>query len=100
VGAATGSATCDQCLDSQCCTALVSCDTPDSAGVDDAGSSACEQLLGCTLDCLAGNPDAGVDGGTLTTCEALCNPSYTLSEQQNATALLQCQAANCSTSCQ
>ena len=100
VSADTGSPNCDQCIDSQCCTALVACGTPDAAGVDDAGASACEQLLGCTLDCLAGNPDAGLDAGSMGDCQALCNPSYTLSEQQNASALLQCQTTSCSAQCQ
>lgn len=100
VAATTGSASCDQCLDSQCCTALVACDTQDDAGVSDAGASACEQLLGCILDCVAGNADAGVDGGSLSDCQSVCNPSYTSTEQQNATAVLTCQSSNCSSSCQ
>jgi hypothetical protein len=100
VGADTGSPTCDQCFDSLCCAALVACATPDAAGVNDAGASACEQLLQCTLDCLAGNPDAGVDAGTLSGCEAICNPIYTAPEQQSANALLQCQATNCTQQCQ
>jgi hypothetical protein len=100
IGADTGSPSCDQCVDSACCTALVACGTPDDAGSDDAGASACEQLLQCTLDCLAGNPDAGLDAGSLSDCQAICNPSYTLTEQQNANALIQCQATNCAPQCQ
>jgi hypothetical protein len=99
VTASTGSTGCDQCLDSQCCSALVSCDTPDDAGVNDAGASACEQLLGCIRDCIAGNPDAGVPPSTLSECQPICSPSYTPSEQQSANALLQCQASSCSTAC-
>jgi hypothetical protein len=100
VGADTGSPSCDQCIDSLCCPALVACGSPDAAGVDDAGATACEQLIQCTLDCRAGNPDAGVDGGSLSDCETICNPSYTVSEQQNANALLQCQATSCTQQCQ
>ncbi len=100
VSAATGSAACDQCLNAQCCSALVSCDTADSAGRNDAGATACEQLAQCLLDCLAGNPDAGVDGGTLSDCQTACNPSYSAGAQQSATALLQCQSMTCSTQCQ
>jgi hypothetical protein len=100
IGADTGSASCDQCLDSLCCTALVACGTLDAAGANDAGASACEQLLQCILDCVAGNPDAGVSAGSQSSCEAICNPSYTPSEQQSASALLQCQMGNCTQQCQ
>jgi hypothetical protein len=100
VGAATGSAACDQCLTSQCCNALVACATPDSAGVNDAGASACEQLLGCVLDCVAGNADAGVAPGTSSQCQMICDPIYTPTEQQNASAVLSCQTSSCASMCQ
>jgi hypothetical protein len=100
VSAVTGSASCDQCLIGHCCSQLMACDTPDNAGVNDAGASACEQLLSCILDCVAGNPDAGVAAGTRADCQNVCNPSYTSSEQQNASAVLDCQMSNCTSSCQ
>ncbi|HZU84655.1 MAG TPA: hypothetical protein VE987_17115, partial [Polyangiaceae bacterium] len=75
IGASTGSTSCDQCLESQCCAQIVACDTPDDAGVDDGGASACEQLVQCTLDCAAGNAEAGVDGGSVSGCEAICDPA-------------------------
>lgn len=99
VGATTASANCDQCLSSQCCAALVACAATDAAGVNDAGASACEQLLGCIVDCVAGNPDAGVAPGTLSDCQSVCGPSYTSSEQQNASGVLACQSSSCSSSC-
>jgi len=96
----TGSDSCNQCLDTSCCAALEACGTPDDAGTNDAGASACEGLLQCTLDCVAGNPDAGIPAGTLSDCEGLCNPSYTTSEQAAASALLQCLTTSCATQCQ
>ena len=100
VGANTGSAACDQCLTAQCCNALIACDTPDSTGVNDAGASACEQLLGCILDCVAGNADAGVAPGTLSQCQMFCDPIYTSTEQQNANAVLSCRTSSCASMCQ
>jgi hypothetical protein len=100
VGATTGSAACDQCLSTQCCNALVACDTPDSAGVNDAGASACEQLLSCILDCVAGNADAGVAPGTLSQCQMICDPIYTSTEQQSANAVLSCETSSCASMCQ
>ncbi len=99
VTADTGVAACDQCVNSTCCAALVACGSLDDAGADDAGASACEQLLKCTLDCVAGNPDAGLMPGTLTSCQMLCNPSYSSSEQANATGLLQCLTTACGQAC-
>lgn len=96
----TGSDSCNQCLDTACCAALEACGTPDDAGTNDAGASACQGLLECTLDCVAGNPDAGVAGDTLSNCQALCNPSYTTSEQAAASALLQCLTTSCASQCQ
>jgi hypothetical protein len=95
----TGSPTCNQCVQSQCCAAVSSCGTPDDAGVDDAGNTACELLLKCTLDCVAGNSEAGVDGGSTSSCEASCSPTYTQAEQQSASAVLSCRAASCSPQC-
>ena len=99
VTAETGNATCDQCVDSMCCTALVVCGIPDDAGTNDAGTSACGQLLGCTLDCVAGTLDAGQVAEALSDCQALCNPTYTMSEQANASALLQCLTGSCAAQC-
>ena len=100
VTADTGNATCDQCVNSACCAPLVACGTADAAGSDDAGASACEQLLQCTLDCVLGNPDAGQPPGTLAGCQDLCNPSYTMSEQANASALISCLTSSCFQACQ
>jgi hypothetical protein len=98
--ASTGRVACDQCIDAECCAALVACDTPDSAGVDDAGASACDSLAQCLLDCIAGNPGARVPPGTLASCQTLCDPPYSSTEQQNASALVQCQQDSCAAQCQ
>ena len=101
LGVDTGNPACDQCLMSQCCSQILACDTPDEAGVDDGGNSACEQLLSCYASCLTGNPDAGVPPGTLSSCQSLCDvPPYTQQEEQAASALVQCQIASCSQACQ
>jgi hypothetical protein len=90
----TGSADCDSCT-AACCTQLTTCATPDDAGVDDAGSSACLQLLGCINDINASS-DAGVDAGV---GETTCDPSYTTDQQANAEAVLTCIRTNCATQC-
>ncbi|HLK37703.1 MAG TPA: hypothetical protein VKU41_13175 [Polyangiaceae bacterium] len=100
VGVSSGSATCDSCLESTCCGALTACDTPDDGGVNDAGMSQCEALVGCILDCVAGNADAGIAAGTTSSCESVCNPTYSASEQASAQALLACETSNCSAACQ
>jgi hypothetical protein len=100
VGADTGTAACDQCLDANCCPALTACGTEDEAGVDDAGVTACGQLVQCILDCVAGNAEAGIDGGTLSSCESDCGGSYSTTDQLNADSLVLCQATSCSAQCQ
>jgi hypothetical protein len=91
----TGSADCDTCVATSCCTALTTCVTPDDAGVDDAGSSACEQLLGCINDYNT-TTDAGTDAGA---GESACDPSYTADEQTSAEAVFTCIRTSCATQC-
>jgi hypothetical protein len=93
VALSTGDATCDTCVATSCCTQLTGCDTPDDAGVDDAGFSACEQLLGCIND-FNTSADGGTDGGA-----AACNSSYSSGEQTSATAVLTCIESSCATQC-
>jgi len=100
VGVSSGSAACDTCVDNACCNQLTACDTPDDAGTDSSGQSACERLIGCLLDCMVGNPDAGVDAGSPAECQTLCNPSYTMSEQQAAQAVMSCEMTSCGSLCQ
>jgi hypothetical protein len=88
----TGSADCDTCVATSCCTALTTCDPADDAGDNDAGLSACEQLLGCISD--VNSADGGTDGGAAT-----CNPSYQSDEQTNAAAVLTCIETSCATQC-
>jgi hypothetical protein len=91
----TGSADCDTCVETSCCTALTTCDTPDDGGVDDAGTSQCELLLGCIND-FNSTSDAGVDAGG---GETACAPSYTAEELTNATGVLTCIRTSCATQC-
>jgi hypothetical protein len=88
----TGDTGCDTCVATSCCTQLTGCDTADDAGTNDAGLSACEQLLGCIND--VNTADGGTDGGAST-----CDPSYSSSEQTSATAVLTCIESACATQC-
>ncbi|MGA2448859.1 MAG: hypothetical protein ABTD50_09305 [Polyangiaceae bacterium] len=100
VGADTGTQACDDCVTSQCCAALTTCDTASGAGVDDAGSSGCEQFIACVLSCVAGN--ASVAGESMSACEDECNPSdtYSTTDVASANAVFQCMASSCSQPCQ
>jgi hypothetical protein len=91
----TGSADCDSCVATSCCTQLTSCDTPDDAGVNDAGASACEQLITCIND-FNTSTDAGVDAGA---GESACNTAYTPTEVTTGAALLTCIRGTCGTQC-
>jgi hypothetical protein len=91
----TGVAACDTCVGSSCCTPLTNCATPDDAGSDDAGNSACLQLLFCIND-INNSSDAGVDSGA---GETACNSSYSASEQAAAQAVLSCIRASCAAQC-
>lgn len=91
----TGSTACDTCVGTSCCTQLTNCVATDDAGTDDAGNSACLQLLVCINDVNAAS-DASVDAGA---GESTCNPSYTTTEQSTAEAVLTCIRASCSAQC-
>jgi len=91
----TGSTACDTCVGTSCCTQLTNCVATDDAGTDDAGNSACLQLLVCINDVNAAS-DASVDAGT---GESTCNPSYTTTEQSTAEAVLTCIRTSCSAQC-
>jgi hypothetical protein len=97
-----GTTACDTCATAHCCTELNTCDTADEAGVDDANLSACDALEKCISDCVIGNAEAGVEGGTPSECMTGCNPSnlYTPTEIANAQAALSCLSTNCLSSCQ
>lgn len=90
-----GSADCDTCMKASCCDALIACDTPDDAGVDDAGNTACESLLNCALT-YAATSDAGLSDavGTCNGGDAATGASTTL------TTLLSCAQTNCASQCQ
>ena len=91
----TGAAACDACVQAQCCDTAAACDLPDDAGLDDAGLSACEQLVSCVTDLCS-------DGGSLTDCLGTCSPPnglYSVAETSAASALLTCVTTNCAQSC-
>jgi hypothetical protein len=72
----------------------MTCDLADDAGTDDAGRSACEQLLGCIND-VNSSGDAGTDAGP-TACEVT---PYTATEDTNANAVFSCLRTSCATQC-
>jgi hypothetical protein len=78
----------------------VACDTPDDAGVNDAGMTACESLVTCIDQCMVGNPAAGVPGDTLASCQVSCQIDYSDTETANAMAFVTCQTTTCAASCQ
>ena len=88
----TGSAECDTCVAASCCTQLTTCDTPDDAGVNEAGLDSCEQLLTCIND--INGTDGGADSGMAT-----CDPSYGSTVQTAAAAVLSCIETSCATQC-
>jgi hypothetical protein len=96
-----GSSACNTCATQNCCSQASVCNQPDEAGVTEAGSSACGELATCVSACLVGNPEAGVDGGTLPGCLDSCNPShiYNVTQVTNAQILLACLSNSCPTSC-
>jgi hypothetical protein len=97
----TGIVACNTCIQSSCDASWCGC-AEDTANVDDAGVPGCIQYVQCVQDCVAGNPDAGVDGGSPTECATVtCAVApYTQAEQQAGQALLGCIVASCSSTCQ
>jgi hypothetical protein len=94
-----GSAACDNCIKASCCTELTACDTADDAGLDDAGNTACENLLGCALSYAAAN-DAAVGSGDLNTCAGATTDAAPSGATATATTLLNCAMAHCAAQCQ
>jgi hypothetical protein len=82
-------------MKTSCCTQLVACETPDDAGVDDAGNSACISLFTCAVT-YSTTYDAGLDDAVQTCNEgdAATNASTLLST------LLSCASASCASVCQ
>jgi hypothetical protein len=93
----TNNPTCDSCVRTSCNAQMCAC-TGDPT-VDDAGFPQCVNDVQCIVDCVAGNPDAGVAPGTPSECESACGSSYSATENQNAAALVSCLAANCAQQC-
>ncbi|HLK38241.1 MAG TPA: hypothetical protein VKU41_15870 [Polyangiaceae bacterium] len=95
----SGSAACDMCLQANCCQQVVACDTPDDAGVDDAGLSMCEKLIGCVSDCVSPPAGSNVDAGTTSSCFSTCGASYSTAEVNAANTLVSCTTASCASMC-
>jgi hypothetical protein len=95
IGLDTGDATCNTCVETSCCTQLTTCDVTDDAGANDAGFSACEQLLACIND-VNSTTDGGGEAGA---GETACDGTYEQSEQTNAEAVLTCIRTSCATQC-
>jgi hypothetical protein len=93
----TNNANCNSCISTSCNAQMCAC-TGDTT-VDDAGFPQCISDLQCIVDCVAGNPDAGVAPGTATDCESACGGSYSMAENQNAAALFSCLSNSCASQC-
>jgi hypothetical protein len=81
-------------MKAMCCTTLVTCETADDAGVDDAGNSACYDALLCSLSFAAD------DGGTLDDAITSCTGGTTSGTSTALTALLTCATTSCAAQCQ
>jgi hypothetical protein len=97
VGVTTGVPACDTCVGNSCCSQLTACSTPDDAGADDAGITACLMLVGCIQDCIQGSDAA--PPGDAADCVGECSPSYSQTEREQALQLLSCVGGSCSTQC-
>jgi hypothetical protein len=86
--------TCDACIMQNCPAAWCAC-LADTDNVDDAGISGCIRYVGCVESCVAN------DGGTPTDClQTVCATSaYTMNEQHEGQAFLDCSVQYCSTPC-
>ena len=97
IGVDSGNASCDACIESSCCGALVACD---GEPIDDAGTMTdCEEISSCYNDCIVPPADSGVAPGTPGDCTQLCSTGHT---QQGATdfeMLQMCIATSCTSSC-
>lgn len=92
----TGSAACDQCIESGCEMEWCSCAA--DSHVDDAGAvSGCLGFSACLYACAHGNPDAGVAGGDFGACTKECGASYSGMQVMEGVALVSCVAMLCQT---
>lgn len=91
VGADSGMVQCATCIETHCCAPLAACEAPDDAGLDDAGESSCIRLTNITLVCIVavGDPSSNCTGAN----------QYSLSAQQNTSALVACVQQACPTDC-
>jgi hypothetical protein len=67
---------------------------------NDAGTPGCISYSQCVIDCVAGNPDAGIDGGSPTQCFSDCaggdaGGAYTQAEVMAGQAFLACIGGSC-----
>jgi hypothetical protein len=106
----SGTATCDSCLATMCCSELVTC-----YGTDPAVTTACQKLIDCVQTLEAGDPDAGIAGMSMSdSFDACTGPDggavdggamYTASDATAARAMLEClgdgntSANRCGASC-
>jgi hypothetical protein len=97
IGVSTGSAACDDCIDSNCCSAVVACDGETKTNAD---STDCEEIDSCYGDCLSPPVDSGVTPGTASDCATLCSGTHTMQGQTDFNALQSCTQTSCASQCQ
>lgn len=83
-----GSATCDQCVGDHCCNETTACFT--------GAENDCASAVSCFLDCLVGNPDAGIAPGTTTSCQSDCGGPDAMTSTFSA--WVACVSNNCAAS--
>jgi hypothetical protein len=93
----TGSAACDQCVDSSCCAQLVMCD----GEVTDASTTECEDIASCYSDCMSPPATSGVDAGSPAECSTECIMGHSTQSQTDFLRLTACEnSPPCNTPCQ
>jgi hypothetical protein len=97
VGVTTGSTACDDCIESSCCDAVVTCDSEPTSG---GAMTDCEEIDSCYGDCLSPPAGSGVAPDSATECAMLCATGHTPNGNTDFTALQSCTSANCASQCQ
>ncbi len=100
LGFDTGNPTCNTCITTNC--EMQWCTCAGDTTVDDAGTPGCVAFTQCVIDCVNGNPDAGIEAGTQGDCLTECSGgdaggAYTGTEVANGTAFLVCLQTSCAT---
>ncbi|MGH7439304.1 MAG: hypothetical protein ACRENE_26760 [Polyangiaceae bacterium] len=101
VSFSVGAMACDTCVQANCCSQLMMCDSSDAGGgtVDDAGNTECYNTLVCAIQ-FAATSDAGLTNDDINTCAGVTGDAAASGGAATAIGLLDCAMAHCATECQ